>query len=199
MCYLKRPHSPVLPIVVLTADHGDVVPPPLPQHTDTLLKYEKDNKVVRGHLLNHMSNSLSDLSIDRSSVNEIWEELQEKYEGDDKPLMQQLHKYENLADVVVAEGMKMCEVLKANLLLEKLPPFCNEYRNSIKHKKHDLTLKKPIDHMRTKEANCLKHKASNSVNYASVKKLRTMGLIPTLSHKDDAKYEILPPSHLLLA
>ncbi|PWA86048.1 ribosomal protein L2, plastid (chloroplast) [Artemisia annua] len=46
-------------------------------------KFEKDNKTARGHLLNHMSNSLFDLFINQKSAKIIWETLEKKYGADD--------------------------------------------------------------------------------------------------------------------
>ena len=42
---------------------------------------------------------------------------------DDKPVMDQAYEYENLVAYVLCEGMKMCEMLQANVLLEKFPPL----------------------------------------------------------------------------
>ena len=77
---------------------------------------------------------------------------------DDKPIMEQIHEYENLVADVLNEGMKMCETLQANVLLEKFPPSWNEFRNHLKHKKKDFTLQELISYMRTEEANRLKDK-----------------------------------------
>nr|XP_033511997.1 uncharacterized protein LOC117276747 [Nicotiana tomentosiformis]XP_033511998.1 uncharacterized protein LOC117276747 [Nicotiana tomentosiformis] len=104
-------------------------------------KFEKDNKTVRGHLLNHMTNSLFDLFINYKSAKVIWDSLEKKYGADDtgkkkyvvekwikfqmvddKPVMEQVHEYENLTADVLNEGMEMCEILQANVLLEKFPP-----------------------------------------------------------------------------
>ena len=77
---------------------------------------------------------------------------------DDKPIMGQVHEYENLVSDVLNEGMKMCEALQANVLLENIPPSWSDYRNHLKHKKKGLSLKELINHMKTKEANRLKDK-----------------------------------------
>ncbi|KAA0058501.1 ty1-copia retrotransposon protein [Cucumis melo var. makuwa] len=77
---------------------------------------------------------------------------------DGKPVVEQIHEYENLVANVLSEGMKMCEILQANVLLEKFPPSWNDYRNHLKHKKKDLKLQELISHMRTEEANRLKDK-----------------------------------------
>nr|XP_009796253.1 PREDICTED: uncharacterized protein LOC104242843 [Nicotiana sylvestris] len=145
----------------------------------TKKKFEKDNKTVRGHLLNYMTNPLFDLFINYKSAEVIWDGLEKKYDvddagkkknvvgkwikfqmADDKPIMEQVHEYENLIADVLNEGMEMCEILQANVLLEKFPPSWSDYRNQLKHKKKKLTLQELISHMRTKEANRLKDEES---------------------------------------
>jgi len=54
--------------------------------------------------------------------------------------MEQLHTYENLCAEVLNKGMMMCEILQANVLIEKFLPSWSDYRNHLKHKKKDLTL-----------------------------------------------------------
>lgn len=46
-------------------------------------KYERDNKIVRGHLLNHMCNSLFDLFVMHKSAKVILDLLEKKYVTDD--------------------------------------------------------------------------------------------------------------------
>ncbi|KAA0026033.1 ty1-copia retrotransposon protein [Cucumis melo var. makuwa] len=110
-------------------------------------KYAKDNKTVRGHLLNHMSDPMFDLFVVQKSAKDIWSTLESRYEGDDagrkkyvvgkwlqfqmtddKPVVEQIHEYENLVANVLSEGVKMCEILQANVLLEKFPPSWNDYQ-----------------------------------------------------------------------
>ncbi|KAL0443935.1 UNVERIFIED_CONTAM: hypothetical protein Slati_2116200 [Sesamum latifolium] len=141
-----------------------------------------------GYLLNHMSNTLFDLFVNQKSAKKIWNTLETRYEGDDagrkkyvvgkwlqfhmtddKPIMDQVHEYENLVADVLSEGMKMCDTLQANVLLEKFPPSWNEYRNHLKHKKNDLNLQELISHMRTEEANRLKDKELSSPSSNSFK------------------------------
>ncbi|KAL0342697.1 UNVERIFIED_CONTAM: hypothetical protein Scaly_1932300 [Sesamum calycinum] len=47
------------------------------------LKYDRDNKIVRGHLLNHMNNSLFNLFLNYRIAKEIWTTLETRYRGDD--------------------------------------------------------------------------------------------------------------------
>ncbi|KAL0344373.1 UNVERIFIED_CONTAM: hypothetical protein Sangu_1324700 [Sesamum angustifolium] len=113
---------------------------------ETKQKYDRDNKTVRGHLLNHMNNSLFILFVNYRSAKDIWTTLETRYVGDDigrkkyvvekwvqfqmideKPIMDQIYEYENLVADVLSEGMKMCKILQANVLLEKFPPTWSEY------------------------------------------------------------------------
>jgi len=137
------------------------------------------------------------------SVKTIWTKLEAKYGSDDaekkkyiigkwlqfqivedKPIMEQVHTYENLCAEVLNEGMKMCEILQANVLIEKFPPSWSDYRNHLKYKKKDLTLQELISHMRTEEVNRLKDKmAFLSLN--SSKANHVESLVP--SNKDRFK------------
>ena len=46
-------------------------------------KFEKDNRTMRGHLLNHMTNPLFDLFVTHKFAKEIWDSLEKKYGVDD--------------------------------------------------------------------------------------------------------------------
>ena len=127
-----------------------------------------------------MSNPLFDLFVNFKSAKTIWTKLEAKYGSDvakkrkyvvgkwlqfqivdDKPIMDQVHAYENLCAEVLNEGMKMFDILQANVLIEKFPPSCSDYRNHLKHKKKDLILQELISYMRTEEADRLKDKISS--------------------------------------
>ncbi|XP_074266327.1 uncharacterized protein LOC141588801 [Silene latifolia] len=105
---------------------------------ETIKKHDKDNKTAKFHLLTHMSNTLFDLFSVHKSAKTIWELLEKKYGADDaskkkyvvgqwlgfqmaddKPIMEQVHVYENLCADVTNEGMKLDEIFLANVLLEK--------------------------------------------------------------------------------
>jgi len=101
----------------------------------TLKIFEKGNKMVRGHLLNHMTSPLFDLFVTFKYVNievtsgandtgkkkyAVGEWLHFHIIGD-KPIMVQVHVYENLCVEVLSENLKMDEILQANVLIEKFP------------------------------------------------------------------------------
>ncbi|TYK07993.1 ty1-copia retrotransposon protein [Cucumis melo var. makuwa] len=85
-----------------------------------------------------MLDPMFDLFVVQNSAKDIWSTLESRYGGDDagrkkyvvtkwlqfqmtddKPAVEQIHEYENLVANVLSEGMKMCEILQANVLLEK--------------------------------------------------------------------------------
>lgn len=117
----------------------------------------------------------------------IWISLEEKYGGDDagkkryvtgnwlkfklvdnKLIMDQVPVDENLVAKVLTEGMKMCEILQANVVIEKLPESWNNYHNHMKHMKKDMTLDELIGHMKIEEANRLKESVAPTANNLAV-------------------------------
>ena len=84
-------------------------------------------------------------------------------------MAEQVHEYENLVADILAEGMKMCEVLQVNVLIEKLPESWARCRNHLKHKKKDLTLEELVSHLKIEEANRLKEKETSITAAETVK------------------------------
>ena len=83
-------------------------------------KLEKHNKLARSYLLNNMSNSLFDLFVFFKSAKIIWTKLEAKYshwevvivsDVDDKPIMEQVHIYENLCAEVLNVSMSLWAML----------------------------------------------------------------------------------------
>ena len=70
---------------------------------------------------------------------------------DDKPIMEQVHEYENLVTDILTEGMKMCEFLQANFLIEKLPESWASYCIHLKHRKKGMTLEELVGHMKIEQ------------------------------------------------
>ena len=97
---------------------------------------------------------------------------------DNKQIMEQVHEHENLTVDVLNEDMKICDILQANFLLEKFPPSWSDYRNQLKHKKKNLTLRELISHMRTEEVNRLKDKMEElSLNSSKVNLVESSGTV----------------------
>ncbi|KAL0380479.1 UNVERIFIED_CONTAM: Retrovirus-related Pol polyprotein from transposon TNT 1-94 [Sesamum angustifolium] len=102
-------------------------------------KYEKDNRTVRGHLLNYMTNTLFDLFVNHKSARTIWNTLESRYGGDDA----------GRKNTSLGNGCSSKSWMK--------PP---------QNKKRDLTLQELISHMRTEEANRLKDKEISNSSFS---------------------------------
>ncbi|CAN1762183.1 Retrovirus-related Pol polyprotein from transposon TNT 1-94 [Linum perenne] len=150
-----------------------------------------------------MTNIIFDLFVNNWSAKSIWETLIKKYGADDagmkkyvagnwlnfkmdddKPIMEQVHVYKNLTAEVLAEGMHMCEVLQANVLIERLPEAWSDYRNRLKHKKRDLTLEELIGHMKIEEANRQKDKNLNFM----LPSIKANLVEPSVNYNDRSKF-----------
>ncbi|XP_074296910.1 uncharacterized protein LOC141627570 [Silene latifolia] len=178
------------PAVTETAATAEQTPPVISavkSNIEAIKKFDKDNKTAKYHLLNNMTDILFDLFMIQKSSRTIWESLETKYGADDagkkkyvvgkwlgfqmvdgKPIMEQVHVYENLYADVVNEAMKLDYIFLTNVLLERFPPSWSGYRNHLKHKKKDLSLQELVSHMRTEEANRLKDKPVSQTANATV-------------------------------
>ncbi|KAL0378753.1 UNVERIFIED_CONTAM: hypothetical protein Sradi_3180800 [Sesamum radiatum] len=77
----KIPHQTTdASTAIVTASHTETDRP----NDELKAKYERDNKTVRGHLLNHMTNTLFDLFVNQKSAKEFWNTLEMRYGGDDE-------------------------------------------------------------------------------------------------------------------
>ncbi|TYH94917.1 hypothetical protein ES332_A12G071400v1 [Gossypium tomentosum] len=72
-------------------------------------KFEKDNKMKKY--------GVDDAGVKKYVVGE-WLKFQII---NDKPIMDQVHIHEKLVFDILAEGIQMCEIFQANVLIEKLP------------------------------------------------------------------------------
>ena len=118
---------------------------PEPARSASALIYEKDNHICRGHILHYLSNSLFDIYYFYKSAKEIWETLRKKYSikdagtkkyvvgrfldykmSDDKPIMEQVHEYQNIILEILAEGIVIDDAFQVATLIEKLSPSWKE-------------------------------------------------------------------------
>ncbi|XP_019226930.1 PREDICTED: uncharacterized protein LOC109208298 [Nicotiana attenuata] len=137
-------------------------------------KFKKDNKTVRGHLLNHMTNPLFDLFINYKSAKVIWDSLEKKYGADDagkkkyvvgkwikfqmvndKPIMEQVHEYENLTADVLNEGMEMSNLVESSSTFVK-DKFKGKQKKGEKkgHVKKQNYFNKPEGHIQKSKGPC---------------------------------------------
>ncbi|GKD11100.1 hypothetical protein Tco_1190785 [Tanacetum coccineum] len=81
-------------------------------------KWDNDDYICRGLILNGMSDSLFDIYLNVESSKELWESLEAKYMADD------------------ASSKKFL----VSCIIDKLPPSWNDFKYTLKHLKEELTL-----------------------------------------------------------
>ena len=59
------------------------------------------------------------------------------------------------------EGMNMCDIFQANVLLAKLPPLWSNYITTMKHKEKDLKLQGLIAHTKIEDQNRIQSTGTN--------------------------------------
>ncbi|XP_074313805.1 uncharacterized protein LOC141649001 [Silene latifolia] len=136
---------------------------PMPEHRDdetveearNRLKWENDDYICRGHILNGMSDSLFDVYQNYESAKELWNELESKYMAkdasskkflvgnfmnykmtDSRPVMEQYNELRQFAQ----HKMEMDESISVSSIIDKLPPSWKDFKYMLKHKKEELSI-----------------------------------------------------------
>ncbi|GJV47130.1 hypothetical protein Tco_1437342 [Tanacetum coccineum] len=96
-------------------------------------KYENDDCICKGHILNGMSDSLFDVYQNVESAKELWDSVESKYMAEDasskKFLICNFNNYKMVNSRLVMER-----------IIDKFPPFRKDFKHTLKHGKDDLSL-----------------------------------------------------------
>ncbi|GKF10841.1 zinc finger, CCHC-type containing protein [Tanacetum coccineum] len=122
-------------------------------------KWENDDYICRGHILNGMFDSLFDVYTNVKSAKELWDSLESKYMTEDssskkflvsnfnnykmvdsRPLMEQYNELLRILRQYTQHGLKMDESISVSSIIDKLPPSWKEFKHTLKHGKDDLSL-----------------------------------------------------------
>nr|GEU50514.1 zinc finger, CCHC-type [Tanacetum cinerariifolium] len=131
-------------------------------------KWENDDYICRGHILNGMSDSLFDVYTNVESAKELWDSLESKYMAEDslskkflvsnfnnykmvdsRPVMEH---YNELLRILGQHGLKMDESISVLSIIDKLPPSWKDFKYTLKHGKDDLSLVQLGSHLRIEES-----------------------------------------------
>nr|XP_004514701.1 uncharacterized protein LOC101509817 [Cicer arietinum] len=149
---------------------------PLEKEVETLAetrerqKWDNDDYICMGHILNGMSDSLFDIYQCSISTNELWEKLESRYMQEDatsknflvsqfnnykmvdsKSVMEQMHEIERILNNYKQHKMHMDETIIVSSIIDKLPPSWKDFKKSMKHKKEDISLEQLGNHLRLEE------------------------------------------------
>ncbi|GJS62864.1 zinc finger, CCHC-type containing protein [Tanacetum coccineum] len=134
-------------------------------------KWENDDYICRGHILNGMSDSLFDVYTNVESAKELWDSLESKYMAEDssskkflvsnfnnykmvdsRPVMEQYNELLRILGQYTQHGLKMDESIFVSSIIDKLPPSWKDFKHTLKHGKDDLSLVQLGSHLRIEES-----------------------------------------------
>nr|GEV53648.1 hypothetical protein [Tanacetum cinerariifolium] len=123
------------------------------------MKWENDDYICRGHILNGMSDSLFDIYHNAASAKALWESLESKYMVEDtsvtkmvdtRPVMEQYHEMLRILGQYTQHNLMM-NAISVAVIIDKLPPYWKEFKHGLKHKKEELNLVQLGSHLQIEE------------------------------------------------
>ncbi|GAU45869.1 hypothetical protein TSUD_187020 [Trifolium subterraneum] len=134
-------------------------------------KWENDDYICRGHILNGMSDPLFDIYQNVESAKELWDCLEAKYMADDssskkflvtdfnnykmvesRSVMEQFNELLRILGQFTQHGLKMDETISVSSIIDKLPPSWKDFKHNLKHGKDELSLVQLGSHLRIEES-----------------------------------------------
>ncbi|XP_028095149.1 uncharacterized protein LOC114295152 [Camellia sinensis] len=139
------------------------------EQTCTKTKWENDDYIYQGHILNALSDSLFDVYQHLETTKQLCDILQSKYLTEDatskkflinnlmrftmidtKPIMKQFHEIQYILSQFRQKNMNMDEFIAVSSIIEKQPSW-KDFKKTKKHKKEDLNLEELAQHLRVEE------------------------------------------------
>nr|GEW81772.1 putative zinc finger, CCHC-type [Tanacetum cinerariifolium] len=118
------------------------------------MKWENDDYICRGHILNGMDDSLFDIYQNIESAKALWVSLESKYMAEDasskkflvgnfinykmvdtRPVIDQYHEMLRILGQYTQHNLMMDEAISVAIIIDKLPPSWKDFKHSLKHKK----------------------------------------------------------------
>ena len=141
-------------VYVLTTLMPEIMENETMEQTRGRSKWENDDYICRGHILNGMSNSLN-----VESAKELWDSLESKYIAEDasskkflvsnfnnckmvdsRPVMEQYNEFLQVLGRFNQNNIKMDESISVSSVIDKLPPSWKDFKHTLKHEKEELSL-----------------------------------------------------------
>nr|GEX28247.1 zinc finger, CCHC-type [Tanacetum cinerariifolium] len=109
-------------------------------------KWENDDYICRGHILNGISDSLFDVYTNVESAKEFWDSLESKL------VMEQYNELLRIFGQYTQHGLKMDESIFVSSIIDKFPHSWKDFKHTLKHGKDDLSLVQLGSHFRIEES-----------------------------------------------
>ncbi|KAK3010324.1 hypothetical protein RJ639_011732 [Escallonia herrerae] len=149
------------------------------------LRWDQDDEICRGHILNGMSNTLFDACHTIKTAKELWNQLERRYITEDatskrfivskffdykmvdgRLVMEQFNEIKSILDRYSQHKLAFDEFIVVTSIIDKLPPSWKNFRNNLKHRKEDINLDELGTHLRIEEDLRKEEKSKSEVNMA---------------------------------
>nr|GEU85946.1 zinc finger, CCHC-type [Tanacetum cinerariifolium] len=149
------------------------------------MKWENEDYICRGHMLNSMSDSLFDIYQNAEFAKALWDSLESKYMAEYASATKFLYTQHNLM---------MDETISVVVIIDKRPPSWKEFKHGLKHKKEKLNLVQLGIHLRIEEG--LRNqkldnnpKGKNQIGSSSVNMVERDGAKNSNNNKNKRKFK----------
>ncbi|XP_019265607.1 PREDICTED: uncharacterized protein LOC109243157 [Nicotiana attenuata] len=141
-------------------------PKPIEANSIQMDQWVHANKVCRHTIISTISNELFDVYVSYKEEKEIWESMIRKYTAEDatkqkfvignyykwemtedKDIIAQINEYHKLIEDLKSEDISLPEQFVAGMLIEKLPKSWSDYKQQLKHKHKQLSMKDLVKHI----------------------------------------------------
>ncbi|XP_043710155.1 uncharacterized protein LOC122659065 [Telopea speciosissima] len=136
-------------------------------------KWEQEDFMCKGYILNGLSNTLYDVyeyKFAYSTLRELWEDLDKKYKIEDagnkkflvsklfdyrmvgdKFIISQTYELQDLMNQIISEGHSLDESFQVSTIISKLPLVWKDCRKELKQKKDAMTMQELIKYIKVEE------------------------------------------------
>ncbi|XP_024962651.1 uncharacterized protein LOC112502870 [Cynara cardunculus var. scolymus] len=146
-------------VYVLSTPMPEVMEDETLDHMRSRNKWENDDYICRGHILNDMSDALFDIYQNVERVRELWNSLESKYVAEDasskkllvsdfnnykmvdlRPVMEQCNEPLHILGQFTLHKINMDGSIAVSSVIDKLPPSWKDFKHTLKHQKEEITL-----------------------------------------------------------
>ncbi|GKC55605.1 zf-CCHC domain-containing protein, partial [Tanacetum coccineum] len=140
------------------------------EQTRKRCKWENDDYICHGHILNGMFGALFDVYQNVGSTKELWDQLESKYMTEDasskkflvsnfnnyimvdsRSVIEQYHELLQILGQFTQHGLNMDESISVSSITDKLTPSWKDFKHTLKHNKDELSLVQLRSHFRIEE------------------------------------------------
>ncbi|XP_052623714.1 uncharacterized protein LOC111885201 [Lactuca sativa] len=172
-CWQKKMHfslTTLKVVYVLSTPKPEGVEDAILEHIRSRSKWENDNYICLGHILNGMCDSLFNTHQNIENASELWNTLEAKYIAEDasskKFIVSDFNNYKMVDSQSVMEqyneilriygqfkqlNMYMDESFAVSSVIDKLPPSWKDFKHHLKHRKEEISLIQLGSHLKIEE------------------------------------------------